>query len=250
MADGSTVTPLGAPLGVPLVAPLGVAAAPPLGVVLRRVLALAAPDHPGRRRAGASANWWNPGWRRGRAPPRSPAGRWCCPSPCCCSRCRPGAMGGGVVSAIARALGARQQKEAAALVIHAVVIALGFGLVYAVLLAGFPRQILGADRRAGGSGGGLRPIAPGCSAPGRSRLGWPIPWPRCCAAAGRHALASRVLLLAWLCYPPLGLGADRARRAGPGRRRDGLRRHDDGGGRRAWPWWCCAAAPVSSRCCG
>jgi len=49
-----------------------------------------------------------------------------------------GAMGGGVSSAIARALGARRQDDADAIVLHALVIALGFAAVFsfAVLLSG------------------------------------------------------------------------------------------------------------------
>lgn len=49
-----------------------------------------------------------------------------------------GAMGGGIASAIARALGARRRDDANALVLHAVLIALGFGLAFmaAVLLGG------------------------------------------------------------------------------------------------------------------
>lgn len=49
-----------------------------------------------------------------------------------------GAMGGGIASAIARALGRRNRVEADALVLHAVVIALGFGLAFtfALLLGG------------------------------------------------------------------------------------------------------------------
>ncbi len=48
-----------------------------------------------------------------------------------------GAMGGGIASSIARALGARRAKDADALVLHAMVIALGFGAVFTLaLLAG------------------------------------------------------------------------------------------------------------------
>ncbi|VWX62012.1 putative efflux protein, MATE family [Burkholderiales bacterium 8X] len=49
-----------------------------------------------------------------------------------------GAMGGGIASAIARALGARRRDEADALVWHAIVIAIGFALVFslAMLLGG------------------------------------------------------------------------------------------------------------------
>jgi len=49
-----------------------------------------------------------------------------------------GAMGGGIASAIARALGAGRRDTADALVVHALVIALGFGLAFtaALLLGG------------------------------------------------------------------------------------------------------------------
>lgn len=50
-----------------------------------------------------------------------------------------GAMGGGIASSIARALGARRGEDANALVVHALVIALGFGLFFsAALLLGGP----------------------------------------------------------------------------------------------------------------
>jgi len=45
-----------------------------------------------------------------------------------------GAMGGGIASSIARALGARRREEADALVWHAVVIAVGFGLLFTLAL--------------------------------------------------------------------------------------------------------------------
>lgn len=63
-----------------------------------------------------------------------------------------GAMGGGIASAIARALGARRRDDANALVLHAVLIALGFGLAFmaAALLGG--RALYG---QMGGSGGSL-----------------------------------------------------------------------------------------------
>lgn len=49
-----------------------------------------------------------------------------------------GAMGGGIASAIARALGARRRDDANALVGHAIVVAVGFGLAFmlALLLGG------------------------------------------------------------------------------------------------------------------
>ncbi|MBU1361888.1 MAG: MATE family efflux transporter [Gammaproteobacteria bacterium] len=45
-----------------------------------------------------------------------------------------GAMGGGIASAIARALGARRRDDADALVLHAIVIALGFALLFSLVM--------------------------------------------------------------------------------------------------------------------
>lgn len=45
-----------------------------------------------------------------------------------------GAIGGGIASSIARALGARRREDADALVLHAMVIALGFGLAFTLIL--------------------------------------------------------------------------------------------------------------------
>ncbi|HBD37492.1 MAG TPA: multidrug transporter MatE, partial [Cupriavidus sp.] len=55
-----------------------------------------------------------------------------------------GAMGGGVVSAIARALGGGKREEASSLVLHALIIAVTAGLIFAIVLAGFPRGVFGA----------------------------------------------------------------------------------------------------------
>ena len=63
-----------------------------------------------------------------------------------------GGMGGGVASAVARALGAGRQKEADALVAHALIIALGMGALFtAAALAGGPWLY----RAMGGTGGTL-----------------------------------------------------------------------------------------------
>src|SRR4029077_8254675 len=48
-----------------------------------------------------------------------------------------GAMGGGISSAIARALGARRRDEADALVIHALIINLALGLTFSALVLRF-----------------------------------------------------------------------------------------------------------------
>ena len=64
-----------------------------------------------------------------------------------------GAMGGGISSAIARALGAGRRDDANALVVHALVIALVFGLVFTISLLGGDRWLYGAM---GGSGASLQ----------------------------------------------------------------------------------------------
>lgn len=63
-----------------------------------------------------------------------------------------GAMGGGIASAIARALGGGRRADADALVLHAIVIALGFGLLFSVAVLGGGRWLYA---RMGGSGGAL-----------------------------------------------------------------------------------------------
>jgi len=63
-----------------------------------------------------------------------------------------GAMGGGVSSAVARALGAGNRDTARKLVAHALLIGLGGGLVFTLLLLGFGRGLYGL---LGGRGGAL-----------------------------------------------------------------------------------------------
>ena len=63
-----------------------------------------------------------------------------------------GAMGGGIASAIARALGARRRDDANALVLHALAIAAVFSLLFSVLLLGGGRWLYA---RMGGTGGAL-----------------------------------------------------------------------------------------------
>lgn len=53
-----------------------------------------------------------------------------------------GAMGGGVASAIARALGAGNIRRASALALHALLIGLGFGLLFTAGMLGFGRALL------------------------------------------------------------------------------------------------------------
>lgn len=63
-----------------------------------------------------------------------------------------GAMGGGISSAIARALGGARRADADALVLHALVISVGLGLVFSVIMLVWGRPIY---RLLGGSGGDL-----------------------------------------------------------------------------------------------
>jgi putative MATE family efflux protein len=62
-----------------------------------------------------------------------------------------GAMGGGISSAIARALGAGRRDDANALAIHALVIALGFGFTFMVLVLSFGRALYASMGGADGS---------------------------------------------------------------------------------------------------
>src|SRR6266404_793200 len=63
-----------------------------------------------------------------------------------------GAMGGGISSSVARALGSGNRAAAEAVAAHAMVIALGMAILFAVAFVGFGRQIYGA---LGGSGAAL-----------------------------------------------------------------------------------------------
>ncbi|MBR0684253.1 multidrug transporter MatE [Roseomonas eburnea] len=113
-----------------------------------------------------------------------------------------GAMGGGVVSAIARALGANRLEEASALATHALVIAVAGAALFAIPLAVFPHTVLGliggpeaATAAAGYSawlfGGGALPTWLANTLASILRGG------------GRHALAARGVIGAWIAYPPL-----------------------------------------------
>jgi putative MATE family efflux protein len=113
-----------------------------------------------------------------------------------------GAMGGGVVSAIARSLGAGRGQDAAALVLHAVIIALLFALGFAVLLAGFPRTVLGAI------GGPAAAEAAAGYAMWLFGVGAVATWMTNTLASvlrggGKHGLAARVTLMAAVAQPPL-----------------------------------------------
>ncbi|MBY0330448.1 MAG: multidrug transporter MatE [Acetobacteraceae bacterium] len=185
------------------VAPLAPApaATPASGVLLRRILSLAAPTFAVAllQSAGMLAETWLAA-RQGTA---ALAG-WAVvlPFALLIQMMSAGAMGGGVVGAIARALGANRRDEAAALVAHALVIALAAGLAFTVLLAGFPRTIFGLV------GGAAAAEAAATYAILLFGLGAIPAWLANTLASvlrggGRHALSARVMVVTGLAYPPL-----------------------------------------------
>ena len=113
-----------------------------------------------------------------------------------------GAMGGGVVAAIARALGAARRDEAAALVVHALLIACVGGLLFALGLSVFGGWMLEA-------------VAGPASARSATSYSWwlfgagalPIWLTNTLASVlrggGRHGLAARTLTLMWVVLPVL-----------------------------------------------
>lgn len=113
-----------------------------------------------------------------------------------------GAMGGGVVSAIARARGASNNEEASALVLHALIIAVIAGLIFALGLSLFAGPMLGAI---------AGPQAKEAALPYVVLLfgvgGIPAWLTNTLASVlrggGRHALAARTLVLAWIAVPLL-----------------------------------------------
>ena len=114
-----------------------------------------------------------------------------------------GAMGGGVVSAIARALGAKRPEEASAMVVHALAIAMLFAAGFLLAMVVLPRPILTAI---GGEAAAEQGVPYAIALFG---LGAVPAWLANTLAsvlrgAGRHALAARVNSLAWLTFPPLG----------------------------------------------
>jgi len=111
-----------------------------------------------------------------------------------------GAMGGGVVSAVARALGAKRVDEASALVLHALIIALVGGLLFAIGLSVFARPMLAAVAGPAAAdaatayavwlfGAGAIPVWLANTLASVLRGG------------GRHALAARTLVLMWIVFP-------------------------------------------------
>jgi len=114
-----------------------------------------------------------------------------------------GAMGGGVVSAIARALGAGRPDEAARLSLHAAVIALGFALGFVLLLAVWGGPVLTAIGGAEAAAAGV-PYAAWLFGAGAVPAWLANTLASVLRGGGKHALAARVLNLCWIAYPPLG----------------------------------------------
>jgi len=124
-----------------------------------------------------------------------------------------GAMGGGVVSAIARALGAGRADEASALVRHALVIALAGAALFAIGLSIGARPLLaavaGPQAAAAASGYALWLFGVGALPSWLANTLASV-----LRGGGRHALAARLLALWWGLYPvlawalagPAGLG--------------------------------------------
>lgn len=114
-----------------------------------------------------------------------------------------GAMGGGVVSAIARALGAGRRDEAATLVLHAVIIALLAGLAFALGVG------LGAGPLLEAVAGRESAQAATAYAAWLFGAGAVPAWLANTLASvlrggGRHGLAARSLALMWITLPGLG----------------------------------------------
>lgn len=113
-----------------------------------------------------------------------------------------GAMGGGVVSAIARALGAGERDQAAALATHALVIACAGAALFALPLALFPSPLLGLiggpETAAAATGYAAFLFGAGALPTWLANTLASI-----LRGGGRHALAARGIIGAWIAYPPL-----------------------------------------------
>ena len=114
-----------------------------------------------------------------------------------------GAMGGGVVSAIARALGAKKPEEANSMVLHALTIAMLFAAGFLLAMVVFPRPILTAIGGPEAAEQGV-PYAIALFGVGAVPAWLANTLASVLRGAGRHALAARVNSLAWLAFPPLG----------------------------------------------
>jgi len=124
-----------------------------------------------------------------------------------------GAMGGGVVSAIARAIGAGRQDEASALVLHALIIAVAAGALFAIPLGVFPLAVFSAIGGAD-AGSAAAPYAQWLFGIAAIPIWLTNTLASVLRGGGRHPLVAAVLVgnscvypgLAWLMMEPAGLG--------------------------------------------
>lgn len=113
-----------------------------------------------------------------------------------------GAMGGGVVSAIARALGGGKRDEAAALAFHALFIATAGAALFALPFLLAPRAILGLIGGAGAAEAGAA-FAAWTFGAGALPAWLTNTLASILRGGGRHALAARGVVGGWVIYPPL-----------------------------------------------
>ena len=180
----------------------GFAPAPPTTAVrLRRILALAAPTT--LLAATQVAALLIEPWLAARQGTLALAG-WALvlPFTLLLGQMTAGAMGGGVVSAIARALGAGRPDEAAALATHALVIAIGGAALFAIPLAIFPHAVLGLIGGAEAAGAAAAYSAWLFGA-GALPTWLTNTFASILRGGGQHALAARGVVGAWIVYPPL-----------------------------------------------
>ena len=188
------------------------AAQPPIRELLRRILALAAPTTLVvlLQAGGQLVETWLAA-RQG----TTALSAWAVvlPFALMLQQMSAGAMGGGVVSAIARTLGAGNRQEASALVVHALIIAGAAALIFSFLLAGIPHIVFGAI--AGGDiAAAAAPYALWLFGAGAIPAWAANTLASVMRGGGRHALAARVLILsaaaypvlAWLLMEPFALG--------------------------------------------
>lgn len=113
-----------------------------------------------------------------------------------------GAMGGGVVSAVARALGAGRPEEAGRLVVHALLIAIGMGLVFTIGVEGFGRPLFALM-------GGRGAVLDDAFAYAQVLFAGAVPvWIANTLSAilrgtGNTVLPARVMIVAWIFQPLL-----------------------------------------------
>ena len=197
----------------PSAAPPSAPAAPaPISVLMQRISALAAPTMLLSLLQGGAQLFET--WLAARQGTAALAG-WAVvlPFSLLMNQMSAGAMGGGVVSAIARALGAGRRDEASALVMHAMAVAAIAGLLFAIALAAFPIPLLGAI--AGPEVARHAAVYAMLTFGAGAVPAWfTNTLASVLRGGGRHALAARVLVVTWLAIPfcswllaePLGLG--------------------------------------------